>query len=168
MRSNQFHQHFTFYPIDPCASLPCQHNGLCIPFTDNSGFQCHCVEIFYGPVCEKGIWLFFTHNARSFVEFLFVSDVAFDKENWVNNIFLERIVTVILDQCVYLVIWWKIIWEFLFLANLFGAIDRCGSNDPCINSTCTQVKFPPFYTCENCSHGKRGYNCDIGMIIITL
>lgn len=56
---------------------------------------------------------------------------------------------------------------FVFCKS-FEAIDVCGSEDPCINSTCTKQEFPPYYTCENCSHGKHGFNCDIGMIVITL
>uniref|UniRef100_A0A8W8ICE5 EGF-like domain-containing protein n=1 Tax=Magallana gigas TaxID=29159 RepID=A0A8W8ICE5_MAGGI len=39
---------------DPCASLPCQHGGLCSPSTDNSEFQCHCVEPYTGQFCENG------------------------------------------------------------------------------------------------------------------
>lgn len=54
-----------------------------------------------------------------------------------------------------------------FVTCLFVAINLCdGVKNPCFNSSCTQIEFDPYYMCENCSQGKHGFNCDIGMIFI--
>lgn len=36
--------------IDPCASNPCQHNGLC--FLTSTGYQCQCSSYYTGAFCE--------------------------------------------------------------------------------------------------------------------
>lgn len=54
-----------------------------------------------------------------------------------------------------------------FVTCLFVAINICdGVKNPCFNSSCIQMKTGPYYMCQNCSHRKNGFNCDIGMIFI--
>lgn len=36
---------------------------------------------------------------------------------------------------------------------------------PCVNSTCRSTILPPSYLCTECSPGKTGFHCDIGVLI---
>ena len=46
-----------FVTATQCVDNPCENGGTCVPVPEpadgEDDFRCHCVEGFYGPLCES-------------------------------------------------------------------------------------------------------------------
>lgn len=135
--------------VDPCASIPCQNNGICRAVKDKSDFKCTCNEMYNGTFCENGksgLTILDKWLSLNWVLFKYINskDVLFQHFiHSLNNEFLN----------------------FVYCFRILLEIQFC-KQSPCLNYlSCIKVGVKPYFLCLQCPPGKTGTRCDVGKYI---